>query len=239
MAPVVVFLQTKFTAPHIKAGKQLSCDWKAYYVLDFDDRADRIFLTIRQPLSQPEDAETFQQEVDSWLGPFAKELRVELTARSGVEGPAAVHDVAAEDVVVLTPVNGPPASSLADRLKTEMTGHHIAPAVPLQTREDCTAVHKALWSPETVGCSVEVNPTSLYFMTSQNACVGCNLRLGILISCTPFQLTDPTEMISGELRPSLGVDNGLSHLEFAPDCHCCSSFCNCNCRVRKWAFPFC
>ena len=161
MAPVVVFLQTKFTAPHMKAGKQLSCDWKAYYVLDFDDRGDRILLTIRQPLSQPELPETFQQEVDSWLGPFAKELRVELTVRSGVEAPAAVHDVAAEDVVVLTSGTGPPASSLLDRLKTEMTGHQIAPAVTLQPSQDCTAMHRALWSPETVGCSVEVVPGPL------------------------------------------------------------------------------
>ena len=179
MAPVVVFLQTKFTAPHMKAGKQLSCDWKAYYVLDFDDKGDRIFLTIRQPLSQPEVPETFQQEVDLWLGPFAKELRIELTAKSGVEGPAAVHDVAAEDVVVLTSGNDSPASSVLKRLKAEMTGHQIAPAVTLQKTQERTAVHKALWSPETVGCSVEVTFGIVPFHQAFQSCA-CGAVLDFL-----------------------------------------------------------
>ncbi len=156
MAPVEVFLQTKFAAPHIKERKHLSCDWKGYYVLKFDDEGDRIYLTIRQPLSQPEISDTYKKVVDSWLGPFAKELRVELTVRSGVNGLAAVHDVAVEDVVVLSQSKAQPAQVARERLKAEMTGHHIAPAVPLQSSQDGSAVHKALWSPQTVGCSVEV-----------------------------------------------------------------------------------
>lgn len=155
--PVVVFLQTKFVAPHVKCGKNVTCDWKAYYVLEFDDKGDRIYLTIKQPLSQPELPETFQQEVDKWLGPFAKELRIELTAETGFAGLAAVHDVAAEDVLVLTAGNLPPAPSLMEKLRAEISRPYTAPQIPLQRIDDNATVHKAMWSPETIGCSVEVS----------------------------------------------------------------------------------